>query len=72
MSKLNNKIKTKARVRVLLEIHLPDTWGGDCALEQVYKQSKDSARNMISQKIAGTKDIKIIGEPEITAILTEE
>lgn len=69
----NNKIKTKAHVRVLLEINLPDTWGGDCLLSQVYKQAKDSAKNIISQTISSSlKDVRIIGEPETTAILVEE
>ncbi len=69
----SDKVRTKARVRVLLEIALPDVWGGDCMLDQVYKQSKDSARNIISQKItASMKDIRIIGKPEVEAILVEE
>ena len=68
-----DKTKAKARVRVLLEITLPDTWRDDCPLSQVYKQSKDSANNIISQQIAGSlKDIRIIGKPETIAILVEE
>ena len=66
-------MKTKARVKVLLEIYLPDVWGADCTLDQVFKQSKDSARNIISQKIGSSlKDIRIAGEPEVRAILVEE
>ena len=67
------KAKTKARVRILLEVSLADTWGGDCPLSQVYKQAKDSALNIIAQKISGSmKDIKPIGTPEVEAIIVEE
>ena len=68
-----SKVRTKARVRILLEICLADTWGGDCPLSQVYKQSKDSANSIISQKIASSmKYIKMIGKTEVEAILVEE
>lgn len=67
------RIKTKARVRVLLEVSLSDIWGSDCLLDQVYKQSKDSAINIISQKIAGSeRDIRIVTKPEVVAIIVEE
>ena len=70
---MNEKIKSKARVRLLLEISLSDTWDGDCPLSQVYKQAKDSAANIVSQKISGSmKDIRVIGEAEVVAILIEE
>ena len=69
ISTLKDKIKTKAQVKVLLEISLSNSWGGDCPLSQVYKQAKESALNIISQKIAGSmKDIQIIGKPEVITI----
>ncbi len=69
----NSKIKTKVHVRVLLEICVPDTWSEDCPLSQVYKQAKDSAKNIIYQTISSSlKDIKIIGEAKAEAILIEE
>ena len=68
-----NKIRTKARVRILLEIALPTVWEGDCPLDQVYKQSKDSARNIIAQAIANSgRNIRLVGTPETEAILVEE
>ncbi|TET67294.1 MAG: hypothetical protein E3J56_13160 [Candidatus Aminicenantes bacterium] len=70
---MKGRIKSRARVKVLLEISLPDTWGGDCLLSQVYKQAKDSAANIIVQKIsASMKDIRVIGKAEVVAILVEE
>lgn len=70
---MKKNIRSKARVRLLLEISLPDTWGDDCPLGQVYKQAKDSAMNIIAQKIAGSmKDIRVVGEGEVVAILVED
>ena len=39
--------KAKARVRVLLEIAVKDTWGGECSVDQVWKQTKDQVSNML-------------------------
>ncbi len=64
-------IKTKARVRILVEIELEDVWGGDCQLSQVYKQSTDCAMNRI-RSIGGGQGIRVIGKPEPVAILVEE
>lgn len=70
---MDRKVKAKARVSVLLEVSLSDTWGSDCQLDQVYKQAKDSAMNMIHRKMTGggQRDIRIIGDPKVTAILTQ-
>ena len=65
--------KASAKVRILLEVSLPDTWGEDCCLSQVYKQAKDSAVNIVSQRIFGSmKEMQMIGEAEVLAILVEE
>ena len=70
---MEKKIKSKARVKVLLEISLSDTWGEDCLLSQVYKQAKKSAVNIVYQKITGSmKNVRIVGEAVVVAILVEE
>ena len=70
---MEEQIKTTARVKVLLEISLPDLWGSDCLLSQVHKQAEDSAMNIISQKIVGSREnIRIIGKPESMAIIIKE
>lgn len=70
---MEKSIITKARVKLTLEVSLPDTWRGDCPLSQIYKQAKDSAINIISQRItASMKDIRIIGNPEAVVIIIEE
>lgn len=70
---MKEKIKAKARVKILLEISLPDVWGEDCSVGQVHKQAKDSAVNIVSQKIAASmKEMRMIGEVEVVCILVEE
>lgn len=70
---MDKKIKAAARVKLLLEITLPDVWGEECSMSQVYKQAKDSALNIISQRISGSmREMRVIGEAEVIAILSEE
>ena len=70
---MGEKTKATAHVKVLLEIVLPDIWGVDCTLGQVYKQAEDSAINIISQQIAAsTKNMQITGKPVVTAILVKK
>ena len=70
---MKKPIQSRARVKVLLEISLPDRWDDDCLISQVYKQAKDSAINVISQQISRSmSDIKMIGDVEVVAILVEE
>lgn len=70
---MEKKVRATARVKLVLEVVLPDRWGGDCSVSQAHKQAKDSALNIISQKIAGSgRDIQIIGEPESVVIIAEE
>lgn len=41
-------IKAKARVQITVEIDAGAGWGGECDLEQVYKQAKESALQTLS------------------------
>jgi len=68
---MTGAVKTKAKVRVLLEIPLPDVWGKECQLEQVYKQSTDSALNIL-RDMCEARGIRIIGNPEPVAILASK
>ena len=54
-----------AVVDVRLRIKLPSTWGKECTIDQVYKQARDDAKNIVRQRIASLSDINIIGEPDI-------
>jgi hypothetical protein len=67
------KVIATARVRITLDIQLTDRWGNDCPLEQVQNQAKDSVLGMLrnSDRHEFVR-AQIVGEPHVTAILTEE
>jgi len=70
---MKGKVKAVAHVEVSLEITLPDIWGTDCTLSQVYKQAEDSAINIVSQQIAAsTRNMRISGKPKVTAVLASK
>lgn len=60
----------RAKVRLTLEVDLPDRWGNECLMGQVFRQGADEARNIISQHLPPNS--RIIGKPEVTAILLPE
>jgi hypothetical protein len=65
-----------ATVQLTLEIKVGDSWGGDCAMDQVYKQARDSAVGMINEALRAGKPalqtrIKIVGTPSISAVVVE-
>ena len=65
-----NKVSIRAKVSVTLEIEVPDTWGTDCALSQVYSQAREKALYILSQtKIPG---IKVLAPTVVTAIAYEQ
>lgn len=69
------RVSAKAIVRLKIEIPLTDRWGEDCDFSQVQKQARDSAVGTI-RKIVELNykqlQIRILEEPEVTAILVEE
>ena len=70
---------TRARVTVTLEIPVPDAWGADCTLGQVYVQAKDSAIGILRRYFdlgdgvmySQEQKARIVGEPTVVAIHTE-
>ena len=67
------RIKATARVRLTIDIPLTDTWGSDCAIDQIQKQAKEGALGMIrNSQFHELKLATIIGEPVVTAVLVEE
>jgi len=57
-----------ARVRLMLEIDLPDSWGDDWKLDAVIKSARESAIGLLRSKFPQAT-IRIIGDPEVTAVL---
>lgn len=64
-------LQSRARVQVTLDIVVPDVWGADCPMDQIWRQAKDSALNILSKGL-GPGPTPIVGEPKVTAVLVEE
>ena len=66
-------MKTKAKVKLLLEIELYDVWETDCTLAQINKQAKDSAVERIDRVFKGcSTGIRIIEKKAVAIIVEEE
>ena len=63
-------IKANAKVQITIEVPAGGCWTGDCQINQIYKQSKIEVIDYIKKTLMRT-DIKLIGEPKIITILTE-
>lgn len=65
-----------ATVQLTLEIKVGSGWGGDCSMDQVFKQARDEAvgaiNNALSQARADLQNrIKIVDTPKIVAVAAE-
>ena len=63
------KVKATARVKVTLELTV-GTWGDNCGLDMVYRQAAEDAVQRLA-KFAAANGCRIVGEPQVTAILTD-
>lgn len=65
------QVKAIARVQITMEFEV-SAWGATCAISQIYDQAKEEAMTKArGLMIAGNK-VRIIGEPKVIAVLTEE
>ncbi len=63
----------KITVAVTLEIQVPDSWGRNCTLGQVFDQANHYAQHAINHAIKESKlKAKIVGKPVATAALVLE
>lgn len=72
---------TTARVRLTIDVEVPDTWGDECTLGQARKQAVDAAlgavrRGLILNGTEGPRGdyiprdyANVVSVPEVTAIL---
>lgn len=61
-----------ARVQVTIEVPA-GSWGGECSVDQVYKQARDSALGSIGTVIQRHKlPWRLVSEPVVTGVLTRE
>lgn len=61
------------RVAVMLEIEVPQSWGRDCKLGQVYDQANEHALGAVRYAIKTSNlKAKIIGKPVATLVVVQE
>lgn len=70
------KVKGIARVQITIELYA-GPWGDDCTLAQMYKQAAEDAlvqvqRLQTNRPPGGAVHFKILGEPKVVGVLTEE
>lgn len=61
---------SKGRVTVTVELDADGTWGFECKLDQIHKQATEEVLASLKTKLK-EKNIRIVGEPKVLAILTE-
>lgn len=65
-----------AIVQLTLEVQVSSSWGGDCSMDQVFKQARDEAVGSINAALGSAREglqsrIKIVGTPSIKAVAAE-
>lgn len=59
---------TRATVTMTVEVTVPSTWGDETPVSQVRNQAASEARAMVCQ-VALRGNVKIVGEPQVTALM---
>jgi hypothetical protein len=57
-----------AKVILTVEVDCDGSWGGDCPMDQIHKQAKDSAISILSSAKDAHRKIKIVSIDEVQAI----
>lgn len=65
------EVRATAKVRVTLEVRT-GTWGKDCSVTQLFKQAGDDALTAVRNLVTNDSTIKIVGEPEVFAVIGVE
>lgn len=65
-----------AIVQLTLEVQVSSSWGGDCSMDQVFKQARDEAVGAINNALGEARQslqnrIKIVGTPSVKAVAAE-
>lgn len=69
---MSERTLTTARVRVTVELDLSQPWSQDATLAEVYKRGGQEALDKLSRLMSSTAEVRVIGKPEVTAILVAE
>jgi hypothetical protein len=68
------KIHASARVQITVEVDAGAPWGDECTVGQLYAQAAEAGRNNLlnALKAGAGASMRIVGEPKIIGIITEE
>lgn len=75
MASSDKRVQASAIVTLKLEITVADTWGADCALDQIYRQAAESAINVIQRAMPrgynqyNTGQVRLLDKPEVVTVL---
>ena len=58
-------------MQITLDVFLPDTWGADCAMPQIWKQARESVMGVLEKGIR-RELLNVVGVARVTAIMVEE
>ncbi|MNR53014.1 hypothetical protein D3C85_1729550 [compost metagenome] len=67
-------VQATAEIQLTLRIKVDGTWGGDCPAEQIFRQARAEAVNMINNALFRDREslrnkIAIVGTPEILTVI---
>ncbi len=67
-------VQATAEIHVTLRIKVDSTWGGDCPAEQIFRQAREEAVNMLSKALYRDQEhlrhrIAIVGTPEMITVI---
>ena len=66
---MSDDVHATARVTVRVEIHLTQPWGKEATLTEIHKTASRQALETLQRLLGGGMEARIVGEPEVTAIL---
>ena len=67
-------VQATAEIHLTLRIKVGSTWGGDCSAEQIFRQARREAINMLERALYEKREelrdkIAIIGTPVLKTII---
>ncbi|MNX57001.1 hypothetical protein D3C86_878090 [compost metagenome] len=67
-------VQATAEIQLTLRIKVDGTWGGDCSAEQIFRQAREQAVNMLNSALYRDSDrlrhrIQIVGTPEMLTVI---
>ncbi|MFV8854858.1 hypothetical protein [Serratia fonticola] len=62
-------IKSTAVVTCTIEVHSATNWQDSCLMGQIYKQAREEALQTLAKM--DNKNIKVVGEVKVRAVLVE-